>query len=168
MIKAIFIFLTLLVLAGCSQSSQSEEQKPLNSPVPADQPVNAAVSASPNELFTGSISVPSQLKSNEAFTVEATLKNLSDHDIRILHGSGAFEFTIKDSNGKRVNTVAMTDMGIIRTIRRNETVTEQYVYKLEKPGFYEVSAIARINVYEGENEQRYEVETNKAKFELVR
>jgi hypothetical protein len=158
----------LLVVVACSQSSQNEEQNTFNPPVPADQPVNAAVSAPQNEFFTASISVPSKLKSKEEFTIKATLKNLSDHDIRILHGSDVFEFTIADSNGKRVNTVAMTDMGIIRTIQGNGAITEQYVYKLEKPGFYEVSAIARIKVYEGETEKNIEVETNKAKFELIR
>jgi len=168
LIKAIIIFLALLVVVACSQSSQSEEQNTLNPPVPADQPVNAAVSARPNELFTGSISVPSQLKSREEFTVEATLKNLSDTDIRVLHGGGVFYFAIKDSDGKGVNTFSMDDVGIFRTLQGNGAITEQYVYKLEKPGFYEVSAIARIKVYEGEAEKNIEVETNKAKFELVR
>ncbi len=81
----------------------------------------------------------------------------------ILHASGVFFFTIKDSNGKRVNTFAMDDVGIIRTLQAKGEITEEYIYKLEEPGYYELSATARLNI----GEDHFEVETNKLNIEVI-
>jgi hypothetical protein len=66
-----------------------------------------------------------------------------------------------------VNTFGIHDVGIFRTIQGKGTITEQYTYKLEKPGFYEVSAIARFRIGEVDNEKHLELETSKASFEVT-
>lgn len=134
------IIIAFLGLVACSQTSQNDEQNTVNRSTPKDQAVITTTVPTPEkEFFTPSISVPNQLKSNDEFVVEATLKNLSDNDLSI-HASGVYYFSIKDSNGKGVNTFLMPDVGKIRTFQGKGTM--QYTYKLEKPGFYEVSATA--------------------------
>jgi hypothetical protein len=119
------------------------------------------------EPFTASISVHNQFITNEVFIVEATLKNLSDKDFTILHAARVFYFYIKHSNGKGVNTFVMEDVGIVRTFQGKGTITEKYTYRLKKPGLYEVSATAKFTVGEGDNEKDFEIETNKASFEVI-
>lgn len=46
-------------------------------------------------------------------------------------------------------------------------ITEHYTYKLEKPGFYEVSATVKFTIGKGDNEKDLELETNKASFEVI-
>ncbi|NQX67167.1 hypothetical protein HQN90_13690 [Paenibacillus alba] len=165
--KLIIVICALLGLVACGQPSPSEEQT-ANLSLPKDSAVvTSTVPTSEKVPFTASISVPNQLKSNEEFIVEATLKNLSDHDFKILHAAGLFYFSIKDSNGKGVNTFAMHQVGIYRTFQGKGTITEHYTYKLEKAGFYEVSATAKFMLGEGDNENDLELETNKARFEVI-
>jgi hypothetical protein len=166
--KFIIIILALLGLVACGQPSPSVEQT-ANLSLPKDDPsvVTTTVPTPEKEPFTASISVPNQLKSNEEFIVEATLKNLSDSDFTILHASGLFYFSIKDSNGKGVNTFAMAMVGKYRTFQGKGMITEHYTYKLEKPGFYEVSATAKFMIGKGDNEKHLELETNKASFEVT-
>ncbi|CAG7658482.1 hypothetical protein ACFQI7_13150 [Paenibacillus allorhizosphaerae] len=164
--------LTLLVFAlmglvACNQSSHSEEQFTVNNVIPKDQVDKPTVPTPEKIPFTATISVPSQIKSNEEFVVEATLKNLSDKDLTILHASRVFYFKITDKYGKGVNTFVMDDVGIFRPFRGQGRITEQYVYKLETPGYYEVSAIARFSVGEGDNKKDFELETSKASFKVL-
>jgi hypothetical protein len=165
--KLIIIIHALLGLVACGQSSPSEEQT-ANLSLPKDSVVvTSTVPTSEKEPFTASISVPNQLKSNEEFIVEATLMNLSNNDFTILHAAGLFYFSIKDSNGKGVNTFGMHHVGTYRTFQGKGTITEHYTYKLEKPGFYEVSATAKFMIGKGDNEKHLELETNKASFEVI-
>jgi len=84
-----------------------------------------------------------------------------------LRNSGIFYFSIKDANDKGVNTFFIADVGNYRPIQGNGMITEKYIYKLKKPGSYEVSATARFTVGEGDNKKDFEVETNKASFEVI-
>ncbi|OPA78736.1 hypothetical protein BVG16_12895 [Paenibacillus selenitireducens] len=165
--KLMIIILALLGLVACDKSSQSEEQITVNRDIPKDQAVITTVPAPEEDPFLASISVPNQIKSNEEFVIKATLKNLSDNDLTILHASGVFYLSIKDTNGKGVNTFVMAEVGKYHLIQGKGMITEQYVYKIEKPGVYEVSAIARFSNDEGDNKKDIEVETNKASFEVV-
>jgi hypothetical protein len=165
--KLIMIILALLGLVACGQSSQSEELITVKRALPKDQAVITTVPTPEKEPFTASISVPNQLTPNEVFVVEATLNNLSDNDLTILHASGVFYFSIKDSNGKGVNTFVMAEVGKYRTFQGKGTITEKYTYRLKKPGFYEVSATAKFTVGKGDNEKDFEIETNKASFEVI-
>lgn len=166
--RLLIIVLALLGLVACSQSSQSEEQIAVNPLIPKEQVDKPTVVPTTEEKpFIANLSVPNQIKSNKEFVVEATLKNLSDNDLTILHASGVFYFSIKDSNGKGVNTFVMPEVGKYRPIQGKGMITEQYTYKLEKSGFYEVSATARFKVIEGNSEKDFEVETNKASFEVI-
>ncbi|OAB28310.1 hypothetical protein PMSD_22545 [Paenibacillus macquariensis subsp. defensor] len=163
--KLVIIILTLISLVACEQSSQSKQQFTIDRSPPKEQAMITSVPHPVKEPFTASISVPKQIKSNEAFIVEATLKNLSDHDLTISHAAGVFYFSTKDSNGKVVNTFAMADVGIHRTIKSKGMITERCVYKLNNPGTYEVSAIAKFSLGEGDNFK--EVETNKENIKVV-
>jgi uncharacterized protein YcfL len=165
--KLMFLILALLGLVACGKSSPSEEQITANRSLPKDPVITTTVPIPEKESFTASISVPNQLKSNEVFTVEATLDNLSDKDVTILHAAGVFYFSIKDSNGKGVNTFVMPELGIFRPIQGKGTITEKYTYKLEEPGFYEVSATAKFMIGKGDNERHFELKTNKASFEVI-
>ena len=163
----IIIILTLMSLVACEQSSQSKQQFTIDRCPPEEQAVITSIPISPNEPFTASISVPKQIKSNEVFIVEATLKSLSDHDLTILHASGVFYFSIKDSNGKGVNSFVMKDVGIQRPIQSKGIITERYVYRIDNSGTYEVTATAKFSLDEGDNFKEVEVETNKESIEIV-
>jgi len=165
--KIILLIITLFGLAACVQFSQSEELITPNHSIFREQAAITTSRPPKKEPFTAIISVPNQIKSNEKFVVEATLKNSSLNDLNILHASGVFYFSIKDINGKDVNTFVMSEVGKVRTIQGEGTITERYIYKLEKPGFYEVSATAKFLINEGENGIHFEVETNKASFEVI-
>jgi hypothetical protein len=118
-------------------------------------------------LYTVSIEAPETIKKNEFFSITATLLNSSGDRATIMHASQLFEFVIRDSKGKRINTFGMPAVGIVRSLRANETITETYQYKLESTGQYEVSAIAKFRVGEGEHQDNYEPETNKSVFEVI-
>lgn len=165
--RLIIIVIALLGLVACSQSSQSEEQITVNRSIPKDEVDKTTVPAPEKVPFIAKVSAPNQIKSNQEFVVEATLTNLSDNDLTIQHASGVFYFSIKDSNGKGVNTFAMAMVGIVRTFQGNGSIIERYTYKLEKPGFYEVSATAIFTVGEVENKKDFKIETNRASFEVI-
>jgi hypothetical protein len=165
--KLMIIIHSILCLVSCGQLPPSEEQT-ANLPLPKETvEVTSVGSNSVKEPFTVSISVPNQIKPNEEFIVEATLKNLSDNDFRILHAAGLFFFSIKDSNGKGVNSFLMHQVGISRTFQGKGTITERYTYKLEKQGSYKVSATAKFMIGKGDSEKHLELETNKASFEVI-
>lgn len=113
--------------------------------------------------YAASIEAPEQVQSNEVFTITAALSNFSDNRATIRHASRLFEFIIKDSKGKRINTFAMSDVGIVRPFIANEPISEPFPYKFEAPGQYEVSAIAIFSV----GEENYELETNKSVIKVI-
>ncbi|MEC0094044.1 putative periplasmic lipoprotein [Paenibacillus macquariensis] len=163
--KLIIIILTLMSLVACEQSSQSRQQFTIDRSLPKEQAMITSVPLPAKEHFTASISVPKQIKSNEVFILEATLKNVSDRDLTILHASGVFYFSIKDSNGKGVNTFVMKEVGIQHPIQSKGIITERYEYRIDNPGICEVSAIAKFSLGEGDNFK--EVETDKGNIEVV-
>jgi hypothetical protein len=61
----------------------------------------------------------------------------------------------------------MKAVGEMSTLQAKAPATEQYEYKLETPGYYEVSAIAKFTIGEGENQKDYDLETNKTILEVV-
>lgn len=61
----------------------------------------------------------------------------------------------------------MAEVGKYRTFQGKGIIAEKYTYKLENPGFYEVSATAKFTVGEGDNTKDFEIETNKASFEVI-
>lgn len=164
--KLVVIIISFLALAACGQSSTSEDPLIASRSLP-QEPLTQTVSTPEAETFTASISVLSQIKSNGEFTVEATLKNLTDHELTIQHAARVFYFSIKDNNGKGVNTFVMPNIGIVRTIQGKEEITEQYSYKIEKPGRYEISATSRFSTGKGDNMKGYELITNKAPLMVV-
>ncbi|RKN85774.1 hypothetical protein D7M11_05390 [Paenibacillus ginsengarvi] len=119
-------------------------------------------------MYAVSIESPEQIKIKEVFSMTATLLNSSSNRVAIRHASKLFKFIIKDSKGKRVNVIAMADVGKVGPFGTNETLTEQYEYKLESPGQYEVSAIAVFQIGDGEHQENYELETNKLVIEVMR
>ncbi|MDQ0088070.1 hypothetical protein J2T12_001476 [Paenibacillus anaericanus] len=165
--KLIIIIFSLLGLVACGHSSQSEEQTTINHSNPKDQTLSTIIPDPEIEPFNASISVPNQINSNEEFVVKATLENLSDNDLTILHASRVFYFSIKDTNGKLVNTFVMAEVGKNRPFQGKGMISEQYIYKLENPGVYEVSATAKFTVGEGDNTKDFEIETNKVSFEVT-
>jgi hypothetical protein len=161
MSKLIILFIVYLGLAGCGHSSPSDEPIITNGSFPTP-----TVPISEIEPFKASISVPSQLKSEEEFTIESTLQNITDNSFTIQYAALVFYISIKDSNGKQVNTFAMGERGTIGTIKGKGTISEKYTYKLDKPGIYEVSATAKFKIGDGENSKDYGLLT-KATFEVI-
>jgi hypothetical protein len=157
----------LLVSVACSKSSPSEQPITANHSLPQHPVEIMNVPVYEKAPFSVDISVPNQLKSNEEFTVEANLKNLTDDNVKIQHAAGLFYFTIKDSNGKGINTFVMPMVGIIRIMQGKGEITEQYKYKLDKPGYYEISATAKFSIGEGEKRKDFKLETNKASIEVT-
>ncbi|MFD0678319.1 MULTISPECIES: hypothetical protein [unclassified Paenibacillus] len=157
----------LIVLIACSKSSPSENTITVKRSAPTDPAVTMNAPLYKNVPFSVTMFAPVQLKSNEEFTIEATLKNIIDVDLNMRHAAGVFYFSIKDSNGKRINTFVMPMVGISRTMPGQGEITEQYKYKLDKPGYYEVSAIAKFSIGEGEKTKDYELKTNIASIEFA-
>jgi hypothetical protein len=164
--KSLIIIICVSGLVACGQNVTSDSPTIEHRSLPKD-PLTKTIPTSETETFTASISVTSQIKSNEDFIVEATLKNLSDNDITIQHAAHIFYFSIKNSDGKNINTFVMHDKGITRTIQGKERITERYSYKIEKLGRYEITAIAKFSTGKGENKKDYELETNKATFNVI-
>ena len=169
-----------LLLPACGGESPSGEPSPVRS-APADPAAagpdpgqgglttrRAAPQRAPGEEegFEAALSAPREVKAGEAFVIRAALVNEAEHDTVIQHASGIFSFTIKDSSGKPINTFVMADLGIRRPLKAKETVSEEYRYKLDKPGRYEVSAVAKFTVPEGNREKEIELGTNLAIVEV--
>jgi len=159
--RSIFGFLLLLssfVSVACSQSLPPKE---------TITETDISISATKLEPYSVSIDVPKLVKSNEVFTIKASLLNSGDNQTMIQHASGIFHFSIKDSNGKQINTFGMKGVRKISALKTQEPATEEYKYKLDTPGYYEVSAIAKFTIGDGENSKEYELETNKSVIEVV-
>lgn len=154
MIWVLFSF----IWVACDQSLPSKEPIETTSTLATDAKIGP---------YYVSLDAPKQVNKNEAFTLSASLLNSTDNQVRVQHAAGIFYFVIRDSKGKQINTFAMEDVGEFGTLQANETVTESYEYKLDIPGFYKVSAIAKFTIGEGENQKDYEIETNETNIEVV-
>lgn len=160
------ILLTLLGLSACNPFPPASQASAMD---PPPLPMEPIVQTSNSDIkdFSVSIFAPKQIKSNEEFTVEAALTNLTDESYKIQHASGIFYFSIKDNNGKVMNSFVMPMKGVMRSLNGKATIAEQYTYKLEKPGLYEVFATGKFMIGEGEQQKAYELETPMAQIEVI-
>lgn len=122
-----------------------------------------AIPAPETDLYAVNIEAPPQVNESEVFTIKATLTNLEDSPVEILHAAGVFYFVIRDSQGQQVNTFGMHDVGHVGILQAKAAINEQYEYKLDKPGYYEISAIAKFTI----GEKKYELETSKVVIEVI-
>lgn len=143
---------------ACSQSLPPKETMTKNI---------SSISVSKTEPYSVSIDAPKLVKTNEVFVIKADLLNSGDSQTTIQHAASIFQFSIRDSIGKQINTFGMKDLGKISTLNTQEPATEEYIYKLDTPGYYEVSAFAKFTIGDGENQKEYKLATNKLIIEVV-
>lgn len=82
--RLLILVLVLLGLVACVQPSQSEEQLTVNRSILEDHLDKPTVPTPEKVPFTAKISVLNQIKSNEEFVSEATLKSLMSWENKVL------------------------------------------------------------------------------------
>ncbi|CAH8772433.1 hypothetical protein [Paenibacillus dendritiformis] len=97
-------------------------------------------------LFSAHISLPQKVRINEEFTIKAELKQEEEQKLAITSREQLFVYTIKDGTGKEINSYAVTDGGKIRNLTGKAYISENYTFKIQHPGMYEVSALAEFTV----------------------
>lgn len=155
----ILVIILLLSLLGC-QSSEPES-------VAKTHDLSSTTESTENDLFSVHISVPELVETSEAFTIEVELTNEAERTIEIMSGEPVFYLIIRDSTGNLINTIARTDIGVIRPMSVNEVISEKYPYQFKKPGLYDVSAVAEFSLQDGEDSKVYKLETVQKQIEVV-
>lgn len=135
--KMNILIVLLVILTGCS--SQPEESSP----------------------FLVNLSVPEQVPVDKDFTVTAQLTHSEEPEKSyVLEGrKNIFYFSIKNSEGKLVNNLAIHDSGLVRTVSGNVLAEEDYTYKFREPGTYTISAVAEFSWAQGDEKTSYSLET---------
>ncbi|CAM4435344.1 hypothetical protein FHS16_001633 [Paenibacillus endophyticus] len=148
--KKLVIILFFSLLSCHSIEPESIAKTILNSTI---------TSSAEKDLFSVHISVQEHVKTNEAFTIKVEFKNEAERIIEIMSGEPLFYFVIWDSTGKAINTIARTDVGVVRPLSVDEVITEKHLYEFKKRGIYEVSAIAEFTLQFGDDSKFYKLET---------
>ncbi|WP_169081371.1 hypothetical protein [Paenibacillus sp. PL91] len=154
------VIILLLSLLGC-QSSEPE------SIVSKTRLSSSTTASAENDNFSVHVSVPELVETNEAFTIEVELKNEAERTIEIMSGEPVFYFVIRDSTGKAINTIARTDVGVMRPMLENEVISEKHPYQFKKTGLYDVSAVAEFTLQDGDDSKVYKLETVRKQIEIV-
>jgi hypothetical protein len=118
-------------------------------------------------LFSAHISLPEKVGINEGFTIKAELKKETEQKLTITSRKQVFVYVIKDSNGKQINSYAVTDGGKNRVLTGKVVISENYKFKIKEPGIYEVSAISEFTVNKEGSSKVYKIETNHKKVEVA-
>lgn len=161
LLRVLFIF----SLVACSNNPVINDGTQVESVLKDEQLAQGAAMPT-KEIFGVSISVSNQYKVNEIFEVEAQFRNLSENPYEMERRSKLFYFYIADENNKIVNTFVTPDMMISGQIQKNQMIKEQYQYKLDKPGQYDVWAVAKFAIVIEGNQQEYEIETKRVSIEI--
>ncbi|ANY75138.1 hypothetical protein BBD41_22610 [Paenibacillus ihbetae] len=156
-----FAMIFLLFILGC-QSVESERSL-------ADKAETIPSSKAEAEQYPVAVDVivPEQVGVNESFTMDAEIKNTSDEMLEITTGDPVFYYIIRDSTGKAINTVARTDVGIVRTIDIKEVIVEKHSYRFKNPGIYEISAVLELTIHNGDSRKVYKMETARKKIQAL-
>ncbi|QQZ62979.1 hypothetical protein JI735_10990 [Paenibacillus sonchi] len=118
--------------------------------------------------FSAYISVPQKVQTNKEFKIKADFKVNAEQKLTITSRDKMFVYLIKDSNGKQINTYAISDVGKNRTFSGEATISETYSYKFKEPGIYEISAIAEFTVNIDKGSKEYKIETDPQIIEVTR
>lgn len=138
--KMNILIILFILLTGCSSpSSPPEESSP----------------------FSVSVSAPEQVSVDKDFAITAQLTHSGEPEKSyVLEGrKNIFYFLIKNSEGNLVNSLAIHDMGLVRTVSGNILVEEDYIYKFKEPGTYTISAVAEFSWIQGDKKNSYALET---------
>lgn len=58
-----------------------------------------------------------------------------------------------------MNSLAIHDMGLVRTVSGSILVEEDYIYNFKEPGTYIISAVAEFSWIQGDERSSYSLET---------
>jgi hypothetical protein len=147
MSKKYFVILAIalmVVITGCSNKSKTPDES----------------------SFSAKITATNSSEVNKDLVMGASLKNISTDDYELTHAGGVFYFSVKDSQGKNVNQFVMTLPAIRSNLKSQDEIREQYSHNLDTPGVYEISAIAKFSLGEGDEEKKYVINTNTMKVEV--
>ncbi|MGG4395690.1 hypothetical protein ABEX25_15420 [Paenibacillus thiaminolyticus] len=118
-------------------------------------------------LFSAHISLPQKVGINEEFTIKAELQQEAEQKLAITSREQLFVYTIKDGTGKEINAYAVTDGGKLRNLTGKAYISENYTYKIQHPGMYEVSALAEFTVNIDGKSKTYAIHTPPKKVEVT-
>lgn len=118
-------------------------------------------------LFSVHISLPQKVGINEEFTIKAELRQEAEQKLAITSREQLFVYTIKDGTGKELNAYAVTDGGKLRNLTGKAYISENYTYKIQHPGMYEVSALAEFTVNIDGKSKTYAIHTPPKKVEVT-
>lgn len=138
----------LLILAGC-------------------QTGETVTASHEHDDFTIQVSVPEHVQANQPFTIVTELSSHHDQEIEIITGEPIFHHMIWDSNGKAMNYIVSTSIGIHRTLKAQETLSEEKSYTLKEPGTYEISAVVTFTHVGVNDGSEYKLETPKRTIEVT-
>lgn len=155
------VVILLLVILGC-QSVESERTL-------GDMAETIPSSTAEAEQYPAAVDVfvPEQVDVNESFTIDVEIKNTTEQSLEITTGDPVFYYIIRDNTGKAINTVARTDVGIVRTIDMNEVIVEKHSYRFKNPGIYEISAVIEFTLHNGDSSKVYKLETERKKIQAL-
>ncbi|WP_127576145.1 hypothetical protein [Paenibacillus barengoltzii] len=160
--KKFAVVMCLLVFVGCQaippEPSRDDTTEPL--PTSAEEAEHSPISVD--------IGVPEQVKVGESFHIHATLENTTDQSIEITTGDPVFYYIIRDSNGKALNTITRTDVGVVQTLDKKEMISEKHTYIFNKPGIYDISVVADFTLSDKDHSnQIYQVDSEPKKIQVL-
>lgn len=160
-LKKIMVAIIVLMLLGC------QSLKPDQSMASSTGGALSTMTSIEKGLFSVQISLPKKVGINEEFTVKADFKIETEQKFSITSRNQLFVYLIKDSSGKQINSYAVTDGGVTRDLSGETVISENYKYKIKKPGIYEISAVAEFTVNKDGSSKSYTIETDHKKIEVT-
>ncbi|GGF89580.1 hypothetical protein GCM10010912_38400 [Paenibacillus albidus] len=117
--------------------------------------------------FEVNIEGPQKVSANEEFTVAADFKVNIKGKLILTSRKQLFIYSIKDSSGKLINSYAVNDAGVSRSLSAGEVIIEGYKYKIKEPGVYEISATAEFTLDKDGESKNYKIVTESKKVEVT-
>lgn len=152
--KLLILVTAIFFLAGCTFSAESQSHEKIEQP-------------QENLPFTVTITLPQQIPVNEPFIITAQLINNVDEAFAMESRKDIFYYLIQDHEGRLINTIVLPEMAVHRTFSGSTAITEQYTYKINEPGIYEVTAVAEFTVEADGSKKEHEINTEQRRLEVI-
>ncbi|MGG6311414.1 hypothetical protein [Paenibacillus macerans] len=158
--KIILGGLAFLLLAGCHPFD------PVEQAVSRYDSRAAAEAEKDLEPFVAELSAPVRAGLDEEFTLIGSLHNVTHTDYELQSRPRVFHYMIVDSTGYRINTIVMEDSAVVRKFPGETDINEFYRCKIDRPGIYEVYAIAEFAVKEDGGYRNVTYESKHRRIEI--
>ncbi|WP_440113634.1 hypothetical protein [Paenibacillus sp. QZ-Y1] len=111
--------------------------------------------------FTVTLSLPQKVKVNEEFSIKASLKKETLSNLEISSRTRLFTYVIKDESGNQINSYSVKDGGSAFILSGKSNISEDYTYKINKSGTYDVSAVAEFSIMDNGNSKDVKITETK-------